>query len=290
MMRTIYLIYESWRKHLIYYLIINIFNEFLVGKGYNVIITNDASVVKDNDILLLIGIYHKELFDNKKIKIIFFCLEPLYTDNYNYLSKYINLKNVVAWIDYTNKNINLIKKINNTKPILQCKLFYSKFCEDHYKNNIKSIIKDKKIDILIYGSISNRRENIIKKLRKLNINVVETRQKFTDIYNFIENSKIVLVVHHYDEDYPVDFPRLMKLISSKTFFIHEEIQDEDKDFDFKHIIFSKYDKLVEKCVKYLKLSQEDRDNHALLCYEYYKNKGFLESFFDEFQNIISNIN
>jgi hypothetical protein len=67
------------------------------------------------------------------------------------------------------------------------------------------------------------------------------------------------------------------LISNKIFFIHETALTEP-NHNFDKIIFSDYDKLLETCEKYLKISQEERDKIAENQYQWWKTKHSMEKY------------
>lgn len=216
-----------------------------------------------------------------KNKIIFVNSEPLYVKKFKHLANFIKNDNIICWIDYTNKNIELIKKINTkNKHVILNKFICSNFNEIHYNNYITTDMKscEKDIDILFYGGVSDRRKYILNSLSKKH-KVVNIIQPFTKIYDYINRAKIVIVVHFYCEDLPVDYYRISSLVSNKIFFIHEDVQEEDKHLKEGGIIFSKYDDLTNTCDKYINMTQEERNIIAKNIYEYLKKNNTYENTF-----------
>lgn len=257
---------------LAFYLYFKSIHEILVSNGIPCEIINDTSLLNEDDILVLFPPW-KSNFDvhNCKYKIIFINSEPLYVKKYEHLKEIINCSSVIFWGDYTNRNLNALYNIS--KPLKNIPFFWSPFCEFHFNSFIKSnnIENEKKdIDVLFYGGINNRRRKILSELINKGLKVVSTTQKFDNIYKMMNRSKLVIVIHFYDEDTPVDYYRIAPLISNKIFFIHEEIQEEDINLNNEKIIFSKYKCLVEDCVKYLNMTQKERDNISTKCYNFYK--------------------
>ena len=91
--------------------------------------------------------------------------------------------------------------------------------------------------------------------------------------DYIGASKIVLIVHTYHCDQPIDYFRMIELIKNKCFFIMEKPQESEislytryKDY----IVFADYDNIVTTCLEYLNKSQAERDAIATRLYDYWK--------------------
>lgn len=120
--------------------------------------------------------------------------------------------------------------------------------------------KDKENDILIFGNLSPRRENIFNNLKsKYNIKQI-IRYSIEDAINEIENSKIILNV--FREDFLTnifDYFRISFLFSNKIFVICENLTNIDIDYE-KNLIdyetelimtdYHNIENLVDKYMKY----------------------------------------
>ena len=188
-------------------------------------------------------------------------------------NKIKNIKTSQIW-DYTWKNIesNLFKNHIYVPP------GYSKIYEDEFE-----IEKD--LDIVFYGSMNNRRSKILDKISRVikpkKLSIIETTQH--NHIKMIKRAKIVIDIHYYDDDKPIDYYRISPLLSNKVFVIHEDVQKEDKKSEaYKHlsksIIFSSYDDFANVCKKWIDVSQEERDNVSEKTYKIFKNEFGLEKF------------
>ena len=158
---------------------------------------------------------------------------------------YLNiLRSYPVW-DYSYRNIQELKKlgINNVTH-----------CGIGYEPELTKIPpSEEDIDVLLYGSLSDRRINILKELKNKGLNVVglfgaygEKRDKY------IARSKIILNIHYY-EARVFEIIRVSYLLANKKFVISEVGQDNDLEKPFaKGMVFSTYKELVEKCIEYLK--------------------------------------
>ena len=93
--------------------------------------------------------------------------------------------------------------------------------------------------------------------------------------DYIGASKIVLIIHTYECDKPIDYFRMTELIKNKCFFIMETPQNSEKILYEKYknyIVFSDYDKILETCLIYLNKTQAERDSIAEKLYQFWKNE------------------
>lgn len=229
----------------------------------------------------------------KYTKIILINTESVYSMSYEWDKilqddDIIKNKNLLMIWDYEMQNINYIKKYYDkcfyVPPAYSeiYKQYFNTFSHPNQNNN-------KTIDVLIYGSKNARRLNIINELKQKNVNVLFKFFKHFDQQNeMILRSRIILIVHFYDFDKPIDFYRISSLLTNKIFIIHENVQIEDDNEEFKkNVVFSDYDKLVDTCIEYLKKPQEELDQLAEKSYNFFKEKYDTKKFItDEIKNII----
>lgn len=177
--------------------------------------------------------------------LILFNLEQIQLDSPWMSQSYLNILRTYPVWDYSYRNIQKLKKlgINN---VTQCGIGY-----EPELTRIPQSEED--IDVLLYGSLNDRRIKILKELKDNGINVValfgaygEERDKY------IARSKIILNIHYY-EARVFEIIRVSYLLANKKFVISEVGQDDDLEKPFAEgIVFSTYKGLVEKCLEYLK--------------------------------------
>jgi acetyltransferase-like isoleucine patch superfamily enzyme/SAM-dependent methyltransferase len=118
---------------------------------------------------------------------------------------------------------------------------------------------DQDIDILFYGSLNERRQNIIHGLKEKGLKV----ESLFEIYGeerdqFISRSKIILNVHFYDSKI-FEIARLSYLFANQKFIISENSPgDPDADFFRDGLVFADYDRLVETCLEWIE-NHEQRE-------------------------------
>lgn len=165
--------------------------------------------------------------------------------------RYIDLlKQHTVW-DYSKFNVERLKKDFGLRNVHYAGLGYS---EDLVR--IKPApVKD--IDVLFYGSISERRAVILRKLFDEKINFVPLYGAYgSERDEYIARSKIVLNIHFFKECYfePI---RVGYLLNNGVFVISEESSNkEDENVMADCIAVCPYDKLVEKCMYYLAHEEE----------------------------------
>lgn len=222
-------------------------------------------------------------------KIILYNSECLLLNINKEINKYIKDDRILYVLDYTYKNILFTKSIKHIfiPPV------YSNI---QFNGYLKESSMNKDIDILFYGASDPnrhyRRFNIKSLLVKENINLVwvETFNNLEEKYQFISRSKIILIIHTYTEDLPIDYFRMTELIFKKQFFIMEAPQKEDEVLYEKYknnIVFSDYDNIVKNCKIWLSKTEKERKEKAQKLYEYYKNNENINNYFNS--NFIENI-
>jgi len=267
----------------------------VLSKKFNtkIIYHLDDTLDYENDIFITFNYSYLNKDLNKIKKHIYISSEPLLIKDKSIINNdeiidLIKRKNFSLIFDYTNKNINLINKITKTKTFFT-PLYYSKYLENIYpKNKIK-----KDIDILFFGYENRRRRKLKYKLNRISKKVVFVNlYDYNELLNYINRSKIVIIIHMYEKNKPIDTFRINILLSNKVFIIHESIDNDcfndHKEFN-KYIIFSEYNNLPITCKKYLNISQEERDNLSNKTYNWIKNNHSFDKYipFDEINKLLS---
>ncbi len=234
--------------------------------------TNDFAKDRINIVLgyhLLNKYYIQTEIISKNIKYIPYQLEQLSADEFDFSEdiKFILQNGKSVW-DYSKENIALLK--NNDIEAIYMPIGYRRELD-----NIKSIEDNKKdIDILFYGSIGKRRQDLLEILsKKYRVKVL------FGIYgrkrdDFIARSKIVLNIHHYSSQM-LEMVRISYLLSNKIFVISEK--SIDNPYDDIGILFVNYDGIIEKCEYYLK-NDKLRERSRKTAYVKFKKKFPMELF------------
>lgn len=123
----------------------------------------------------------------------------------------------------------------------------------------------KDIDVLFYGSLNNKRLDIIGDLdRKYKLTIVRD-QYGADVMKYVMRSKIVLSIHYYP-DPQEDFPRIAPLLSVKAFVICQQSVDEDYNAN-PNLVIRAAEYINEACGYYLQNPLE-RIKYQDLGYDY----------------------
>lgn len=229
----------------------------------------------ENDNEIWLGIFNDGKVPNKYIMI---NTEPINLDHWQNILKNA-IENALFIIDYSYGNENIYKNMNINNyfilPIGYCDLH-----EFIYNNS--NLSTDKDIDILFYGSLTERRKNILEVIQKFanknNINLVIRNNNLYD-YNekssILSRTKIVITIASREPEIlkTNDMFRLSFLLSNKIFFITEKIGDNIVEDD----IFGKYieyyntiEELKSKILYYLN-NLEERENKVEELYNFAKN-------------------
>lgn len=234
--------------------------------------------VKDDDIYLLMLTHMDDILGehimNKNIHIIAINTESFAAHHFQYpkvkclLNKSINKSYI---LDYQSNNIKYFNK-NNTNTNLEI-IYLPPSTNTYYQSLFKEHAIDcvaKDIDVLLYGTLNNRRWVILNTLVTMGYNVVHVTAfpSLYEHYNHIKRSKIILDIFYYENNKAFDYYRLSFLLSNKIFFIMETPSDVDiviekELIDYQNqIVNIGYDQLIDTTVTYLKKTQMERDELA----------------------------
>jgi GR25 family glycosyltransferase involved in LPS biosynthesis len=162
-----------------------------------------------------------------KNKYILFQLEqlekPYWCANNNYLE---TIMNSLFTLDYSYQNIRYLLSLNKT---YKSKIYYQPIIFDYNLNiiNCDNINYDNiNYDILFYGSYNERRNNICNYLKKIyNIKIVNNIYG-EELYELINNSKIILNIHFY-KDAILETCRLNEILVYNKVIISELPNEND---------------------------------------------------------------
>lgn len=160
--------------------------------------------------------------------------------------RYINLLKLCTVWDYSKFNVEKLKKDYGLRDVHYAGLGYSKSLERI------TPAPEKDIDVLFFGSISERRAIILNKLIDAGMNVVALYGAYgKERDDYIARSKIVLNVHFFKECYfePI---RVGYLLNNNVFVVSEEsVNKEDENIMGACMAVCPYQDILETCQFYL---------------------------------------
>lgn len=224
----------------------------LLKLGYKSKIVNEAIDVDGRAIVLGCHLIPHLAMSDIPRNLMLFNLEQIQLNSPWLSPSYLNLLGSYPVMDYSFKNIQELKSlgINN---VIHCGIGYE-------PELTKIPPSEEDIDILLYGSLNDRRMAILKELKNKGLNVVglfgvygEKRDKI------IARSKIILNIHYY-EARVFEIVRVSYLLANRKFVISELGQDEEIEKPFLHgVVFSDYKELVKRCMKYVKEERQRKE-------------------------------
>ena len=163
---------------------------------------------------------------------------PWMTDQYIHL-----LRSFQTW-DYSEKNISELHKLGVTNV---------HFCGLGYSPAMTRITPaEQDIDILLYGSLNDRRMIILQDLHDQGLTVHALFGVYgKDRDDYIARSKIVLNIHFFESKI-LEIGRIYDLLANRTFIVSETGSDramEEPLGDF--LVFASYEMLRETCLRYI---------------------------------------
>jgi acetyltransferase-like isoleucine patch superfamily enzyme/SAM-dependent methyltransferase len=113
------------------------------------------------------------------------------------------------------------------------------------------------IDVLFYGSLSEKRATVLKALRQQGLNVVELFGEYgAERDRAIKCAKIVLNIHLYEAQI-FEIVRVSYLLANHKFVLSESSPNDPDAESFKDgVAFADYDQIVESCLSFLQNPQE----------------------------------
>jgi len=154
------------------------------------------------------------------------------------------LRKYEVW-DFSWLNIDRINRRYNLKINKCIQLGYT---AELNRINLKDF-KDRDIDILFCGSLSNRRKAILDEMSNLNLKIVHlfgVYGKTRDEY--ISRSKLLLNLH-YHEFGSLEHVRIFYYLSNQCAVLSEKSDDDNENKDFKNMIFlSDYKDIAKKAL------------------------------------------
>jgi len=165
-------------------------------------------------------------------------------------ANYLALLKEADWVwDYSAGNVAAMKKQGITQ-VSHVAVGYHSVLERF----THTVPKD--IDVLFYGSLTERREKVVLELQKRGVNVLTSFAQYGKTLDaLIERSKIILNAHQFDNVDTLEEVRLSYLLSNRCFVVSE---DADHNPYGDGVVFCSYKKLADTCVEYLKADAATR--------------------------------
>jgi len=240
----------------------------LAGSGISVLKTSQVYPENDDDLYIMFGMND---FNGQYLpkNYIVYQLEQSTGDAE---SKWFNerymeyMRNALETWEYSLINYSYLKG-QGIRNIVYIPLTYMSTCNRHFP---KDTVKD--IDVLFYGSMNDRRRDIIAQLENSGITVTKSHSLWgSERDNMIARSRVILNIHFYDRSI-LETARLSYLLSNGCRIISEKSIDPVLDRDH-----SKYIDMVDKdqLVKHVKHCLDTYDeplvqNQHQTSYEKYK--------------------
>jgi acetyltransferase-like isoleucine patch superfamily enzyme/SAM-dependent methyltransferase len=113
------------------------------------------------------------------------------------------------------------------------------------------------IDVLFYGSLTEKRSSVLEALREKGLNVVELFGEYgTERDQAISRAKVVLNIHAYEAQI-FEIVRVCYLLDNHKFVLSESSLNDPEAESFKDgVAFVAYDQIVEACLGFLQNPQE----------------------------------
>lgn len=194
------------------------------------ILTDCSHIYDDNKTIFIMfmidlqnNIHH--INELKNIKTVIFINTEHYTNAYSHIDLHIiNTPKYHIW-DFSPRNISEFNKQYPNIQTYYLPLLYNPFLTNYYNSHITKKINytSKTIDILFFGTINDRRQKILNHLQQkyiIKIITVEDQLTNTQLFDFIENSKLILNLFYYEE-FVFDYYRSAILISNKINTLYE---------------------------------------------------------------------
>ena len=176
---------------------------------------------------------------------ILYNLEQIYDGNYMFTHEYFDLLRRFEVWDYSDRNIEALARFG---------VNVGKKCAIGYVEELTKLpTAEEDIDVLIYGSMSERRTSIINKLNEMGYNC----RALFNVYGserdaMIARAKIVLNVHHYPTKI-FEIVRVSYLLANRKFVLSETSQEDEALTALKDgMALCDYEDIVSNCISYLK--------------------------------------
>ena len=239
-----------------------------------------TNIIPDNsNVICFTDILHTMKINNgkhvQKWNVIFINVESMFVKDWYglFLLFYNKINRVITIFDYTYKNALKFKQISDN---INWTILAPTYLPELEENRWSSDKRD--IDILFFGSLNDRRNKIkrrLDRLLKFTKRTIFLNNKFDITADSCRRCRIALVINYYPNNCPIDYYRIQQYIMRGIFFIHEEVQSEDKNSDEYRLLcrtvpFIPYEQIPQVCMEYLEKTDEELDAIAAETLNIYK--------------------
>lgn len=252
--------------------LINPIKGYFKDKNINFQTIHFADQVKkdNNNDNLYIGIFNHVPLTCMPKNYIMYVIEPLNNIDENMFNQIKNANKILVYTDFEYfKNIN--------KNCIYYLFPYHTSIENMYnldKNKISKIY-----DLIIIGTLNDKRVNLYNRLKSNNYNIYcpNIKEHPRGIFereqdNLLYSSKIVLLNNYYKND--IQYPRMIYNATNKIFFIYI-LNDDDNE----NLLDAVYNNLLVTCnsknmfdvINYYLENEDNRIENVNILYDYVKN-------------------
>jgi hypothetical protein len=267
----------------------NITNKIIIVNNINELRLDNNSII-----IMFFCDLTSEFIKKNKNRTILINTEQHTNFNNNALNnlEFMNKSNNYFIWEYTAPNVSFLNQNYPNINTYYLPPLYNPCLELYYQETITKKVdyKDKQYDILFMGGLNKRREYILdelKKTYKVKIIVIEDKLSFKEIFDCIENSKIVLNLFYY-EVFVFDYYRVSLLLSNNIMMVSEYPYNVDTNIEVnlkgmdKFLIFSDYDNIIDAVKQTLEKSPEEIKNITENTYNWYKQHDMRKYIYDFF--------
>lgn len=216
----------------------------------NILIVYDINQIKKTDICIIIGHPYKYVDCDNYIMIQTENFVTMCNDENSYSleckTNTINMcENAKCILDYSNKNIELLKKITKNQNYIQFPIMLS--WNLRYMNDVVPYpYENRDIDIIV-ATNTYRRCVLVQQLNNRGLRCVSI---FRDkLFRNIGRAKIFLNFHAYHEKSALEIHRLCDVVNMPTVIISEKSEDDELEKLFPEMTFINTNEIVEICEK-----------------------------------------
>ena len=200
--------------------------------------------------------------------------------NLQNLHSIANLQIPITLLEYNPRNMEYFQK-NITYTHVTC--IFTPFLASPYFYTLYRQMPNKTIDVLLLGSMNDRRRNVLDELQAKGYTVVSTwLNDFPTQQDYVGKAKVVLQMVYYEQNDTFDYYRNNAYLSAGCLLVQEtpkyidlELEPYLKGWET-HFLHASYENLPDYVSNLLDVSDEYRNAMAKQQSEWYKGIGSLE--------------
>lgn len=218
----------------------------LKSLGYTALIVENEFSENNVNIILGVHLIHEDIMDKLPKSTIIYNLEQFDSQSMLNNATFRKYKRFTVW-DYSKRNIEKFKTLGFGNHIYHVPIGYV----PELTRITKSSTQD--IDVLFYGSINERRAQIIEELKQNGLNVVSLFGVYGEERDAaIARSKIIINIHYYNSSI-LELVRISYLLANRKAVLAECNEGTELEEYLKEAVaLAPYDKLVETCIELAK--------------------------------------